>query len=173
MNTKLLLGTIVALVVTTSAHAADHKKHHMEAAPAPSHGGQNMAGCGLGSLAVQDNSKWAQVGAAFLNSTGVQTSGITWGTSNCTEDGVSSAGRERDAFVESNIADIKRDLSVGKGEYLSSLASFYGCKGEQTAGFTKALRKHQDKVQAAPAGEASRVIDSAVSEEHAGCSVQS
>ncbi|MGZ3670052.1 MAG: DUF3015 family protein [Bdellovibrionota bacterium] len=131
-----------------------------------------MAGCGLGSMLIQDQGKWPQVGAAFLNGTGFQTFAISFGTSNCTEDGVASASREKDAFVESNIADIKRDLSVGKGEYLSSLASFYGCKGDQAASFGRSLRKHQDKVQGASAEQASRVIDSAVSQEHAGCRQQ-
>ena len=176
MSVKFLLGTMLALCVAVSANAADHRKHHQDTpppAPAPAKGGQNMAGCGLGSLAIQDNSKWSQVGAAFLNGTGMQTFGITFGTSNCTEDGVASASREKDAFVEANIADIRRDLSVGQGEYLSSLASYYGCKGPQADSFGRALRKHQDKVQTAPAAAASRVIDSAVLEEHAGCRQQS
>jgi hypothetical protein len=168
------LGSLLAFVVAANANAADRKKpmHHQEMAAPSGHGSQNMAGCGLGSMVVADNSKWAQVGAAFLNSTGVQTSGITFGTSNCTEDGMSTASREKDAFVEANIADIRRDLSVGSGEYLSSLSSFYGCKGDQVPSFNKALRKHQDSVQGASAEQASRVIDSAVSQEHAGCRIQ-
>lgn len=171
MTAKILLGSALALVFAVQANAAERKRpmhHHEEAAPA-GHGNQNMAGCGLGSMLVADTSKWAQVGAAFLNGTGMQTFGISFGTSNCTEDGMASANREKDAFVEANIADIRRDLSVGSGEYLSSLASFYGCKADQTAVFNRALRKHQDRVQGVSAEQASRLIDSAVSEEHAGC----
>jgi hypothetical protein len=173
---KILLATGFALLASSAQAAPARKGHHhdmtMEREVAPARGQQNMAGCGLGSMVVQENSKWAQVGAAFLNGTGFQTFGITFGTSNCTEDGVASAAREKDAFVEANIADIRRDLAVGQGEYLSSLASFYGCKGASAAEFGKALRKHQDKVQTAPATEASRVIDSAVTEEGAGCRQQ-
>lgn len=174
MNAKTIFAMVAALTLTAAAQAAPAKKAaaHHEMMASSGHGSQNMAGCGLGSMLVAENSKWAQVGAAFLNGTGFQTFGITFGTSNCTEDGVATASREKDAFVEANLADIRRDLSVGQGEYLSSLASFYGCKGEQTVGFSKALRKHQDKVQAAPAATASRVIDSAVSAENAGCRVQ-
>ena len=40
------------------------------------------AGCGLGSLVFTDNEWWMQVLAATVNSTGVQTFGITSGTSN-------------------------------------------------------------------------------------------
>ena len=179
---KLALVSVALLATSVAAEAASAKKAgHQEnkashevsversAPAASSHGRQNMAGCGLGSMVVGENSKWAQVGAAFLNGTGFQTFGITFGTSNCTEDGVATASREKDAFVEANIADIRRDISVGSGEYLSSLASFYGCKGNDSAAFGKALRKHQDRIQAAPVQGASRVIDSAVSEEHAAC----
>jgi hypothetical protein len=169
MSIKLISATMLALFLAVGAQAADNRKYHHQAAPAPAVHGQNMAGCGLGSLAIQDNSKWSQVGAGLLNATGFQTFAITFGTSNCTEDGVATASREKDAFVEANIADIRRDLAVGEGEYLSSLASYYGCKGALSASFGRALRKHQDKVLTAPAGEASRVIDSAVIEENAGC----
>src|SRR4051812_44427690 len=63
-------------------------------------GSYGMAGCGLGSLAIRDGSKWMQVVAATLNGTGVQTFGISFGTSNCTEDGVATAAREKEAFIE-------------------------------------------------------------------------
>jgi hypothetical protein len=175
MSAKILLGSVVALVFVAQAQAAERKRpvHHAEMATAPaSHASQNMAGCGLGSMLVGENSKWSQVGAAFLNGTGMQTFGISFGTSNCTEDGMATASREKDAFVEANIADIRRDLSVGSGEYLASLSSFYGCKGEQVPAFNRALRKHQNDVQGASAEQASRVIDSAVSEEHAACRIQ-
>lgn len=179
MRMQVLLGTaLVGILLVGSAEARDTKKgqvpprHHAEPAyekPAAAKGGQNMAGCGLGSLAVQDNGKWSQVAAAFLNGTGMQTFGISFGTSNCTEDGVASAAREKDAFVEANLAELRHDLAVGNGEYLSSLASFYGCKGDATNAFSRALRKHQDKVSGSTPEQASRVIDSVVSEEHASC----
>ena len=71
---KMIVMSMLALLVATGAQAAPGKKmHHAEAAAASSHGSQNMAGCGLGSMVIQDNTKWAQVGAAFLNGTGFQT----------------------------------------------------------------------------------------------------
>ncbi len=98
-----------------------------------------MAGCGLGSMVIEDQGKWAQVGAAFLNGTGFQTFAISFGTSNCTEDGVAMASRETEAFVEFNLVDLRRDLAVGDGEYLASLSQLYGCSGEKADGFKKAL----------------------------------
>jgi Protein of unknown function (DUF3015) len=174
MKKQLMAFVVLSLALAAgTALAADGKKTR-KAAPAPvavssSHGMQNMAGCGLGSMAIQDNSKWAQVGAAFLNGTGMQTFGISFGTSNCTEDGMASASREKDAFVEANLADLRRDLSVGSGDYLSSLASLYGCKGERAVEFNRALRKHQGSLLNGNATEAPRAFDSAVNAEHVSC----
>ena len=109
------------------------------AAPAPmASAHQNQAGCGLGSLAIQDNGKWSQVGASILNATGFQSIAISFGTSNCTEDGVTQASREKEAFIEANYADLQHDVASGSGEYLSSLASLYGC---QPASFATIAKK--------------------------------
>lgn len=159
--------------MSVSAYAAPKKKaksYESYSSPAASSAsGHRMAGCGLGSMVVEDGSKWSQVAAAFLNGTGMQTFGITFGTSNCTEDGVAEASREKDAFVEANYADLRHDLSVGSGAYLSSLASLYGCKGEAALEFGSALQKHQDKVLGASSVDASRVIDEVVTAEGASC----
>ena len=144
----LTLTVAAALLVGVAAEAAPKRR---SAAPATrsydqpvmssSSGTVGMAGCGLGSMVVEDRSKWSQVAAAFLNSTGVQTFGISFGTSNCTEDGVAQMSREKDAFVEANLSDIRRDVAAGEGEYLSSLNSLYGC---QEASFTEALRQQEN-----------------------------
>lgn len=130
-----------------------------------SSGGHAMAGCGLGSMVIEDETKWAQVGAAFLNGTGVQTFGITFGTSNCTEDGVASASKERDVYVESNFSEIKRDIAMGEGEYLSGLAQVYGC--DANAGFSSALKKNQSKISA-PASAVNE-IDAILASESVNC----
>lgn len=170
---KLLTMTVCAmLLVSVAANAADKKKaktYSYESPSSHSAGGHGMSGCGLGSMVIEDKSKWAQVGSAFLNGTGVQTFGITTGTSNCTEDGVATAAREKDAFVEANIADIRRDVALGNGAYLSSLASLYGCKGESALNFGKALFKNRDKVLNSANEEANSVIDQVVVSENASC----
>jgi hypothetical protein len=175
---KILALVAVAVLVGSAAEAAPRRK----AAPArtntydsyqapramSSSGGQRMAGCGLGSMVVETNDTWSQVAAAFLNGTGFQTFAISFGTSNCTEDGVASASREKEAFVEANIADLRRDVAIGEGEYLSSLASFYGCEGEKADIFGAALQRNQDRLDVS-GPEASRVIDSLVAQEAVGC----
>ncbi len=178
---KVVLVASLALAMVATAQASTRKQGAQGAARARASensspirntmGASNhrMAGCGLGSIAIEDSSKWSQVGAAFLNGTGVQTFGITFGTSNCTEDGLAQASREKDAFVEANYADLRRDLTVGSGDYLSSLASLYGCRGEQGVQFNRALRKHSDAVINSSAATASSVIDSALAQEQLSC----
>lgn len=98
-----------------------------------------MAGCGLGSLAFDSDEKFNQVGASLLNATGMQSFAISFGTSNCTYDGITEASRERDAFVEANLADLNRDLARGNGEYALALASLYGCEGKAREMFVEEL----------------------------------
>lgn len=141
------VGTVVAEAAPARRKAAPKRtetyRYEQPSRPASS-GTVGMAGCGLGSMVIEDQGKWAQVGSAFLNGTGMQTFGISFGTSNCTEDGVASLGRERDVFVEANLPDIRRDVAAGEGEYLSSLQSLYGC--EDGASFSQALQRNQEKV---------------------------
>lgn len=173
---KILALVAMAVLVSSAAEAAPRRKaapartntYDSYQAPHAMSGGQRMAGCGLGSMVVENNDKWSQVAAAFLNGTGFQTFGISFGTSNCTEDGVASASREKDAFVEANIADLRRDVAIGEGEYLSSLASFYGCEGEKADAFGAALHRNQDRLEVS-GSEASSVIDAVVTQEAVSC----
>jgi hypothetical protein len=90
------------------------------------------AGCGLGSIIIKDNGIM-QIFAATTNGTsGNQTFGITSGTSNCVEDGVVTANREQEAFVEENMAYLRRDMATGGGEYLAAFGDLLGC--EETVG---------------------------------------
>lgn len=84
-----------------------------------------MAGCGLGSILM--GTKGSQVSAATTNGTGVQTVGITLGTSNCAEDGVALRNSEVNSFAEANFESLKSEMAQGKGENLEVLASLMGC----------------------------------------------
>jgi hypothetical protein len=90
-------------------------------------GAHNMAGCGLGSMLFKENTMVHQILAATTNGTfGNQTFGITTGTLGCTQDGRVAKNKERIIFVESNYISLKRDMAVGQGQYLNSLAALYG-----------------------------------------------
>lgn len=171
MKLQMWMGMAMVALLAVSAEAAPRAKRYdqgyQQSAPARASsggqrmagGGHRMAGCGLGSMVVESSDKWSQVAAAFLNGTGMQTFGISFGTSNCTENGLAAAGRERDAFVEANLPDLRRDVAAGEGEYLTSLASLYGCQGEAAQGFSALMHRNQASVLSASPEQASAAID--------------
>lgn len=101
----------------------------------------NDAGCGLGSLVIKQNTKVMQVLAATTNGTfGSQTFGITFGTSNCSANGMVSNDKQIQYFVEVNQAELTREMAQGHGEKMTTLAALNGCSTEAqiTAFNTKA-----------------------------------
>jgi len=91
-------------------------------------GNHPMAGCGLGYILLsnKDNDKVTQVLGATTNGTGVQTFGISSGTSGCTQDGAVKVARATEVFVEVNLDSIRQDMAKGEGEYVNTLASLLG-----------------------------------------------
>ena len=89
------------------------------------------AGCGLGSMIITKNSKLLQLFAATTNASfGSQTFGITFGTSNCSANGIVSNDKQIQYFVEVNQAELTREMAQGHGEKLSTLAALNGCASE-------------------------------------------
>jgi hypothetical protein len=86
-----------------------------------------MAGCGLGSLILNDKPGKIQILSGILNSWGSQTSAITTGTSNCTE----SAGSVADLkYIEDNKQALQLDIAQGNGETLAGLLTLWKCNSE-------------------------------------------
>lgn len=100
------------------------------------------AGCGLGSMIIQKNSKGLQLLAMTTNgSLLTQPLGITSGTSGCSASGIVSTDKEIEYFVEVNHDDLSREMAQGEGEKLSVLAQLNGCQSkaaqEAFAGMTQ------------------------------------
>jgi hypothetical protein len=111
---KLLALSVVALMMPSLTLAA---------------GNHPMAGCGLGYLLLsnKDNSKVTQVIGATTNGTfGSQTFGISSGTSGCTEDGAVKFAKAAEVFAEVNLDSLRREMAMGKGEYVETFASLLG-----------------------------------------------
>lgn len=125
MIKRTLWLSAIALVLSTAAHA----------------GGQNDAGCGLGSMLFKEQKPVHQILGATTNGTsGNQTFGITTGTLGCTSGGLIKSSKEREVFVATNFRAIERELAAGKGQYASSLASLSGCgaKSDEFLSLSKA-----------------------------------
>lgn len=104
-------------------------------------GRYGTAGCGLGSLAFGDQPGAIQVVAAFLNYTGIQTFGITTGTSNCGP-GLFAMGTKN--FVEANREALAKDISRGQGEAIGALTVINQCKDSSQVG--AALQRNFGKI---------------------------
>ncbi len=105
-------------------------------------GGYKSAGCGLGSLVIQDDGI-VQIFAATTNGTfGSQTFGITSGTSNC---GGSGGWAKNDAaqkmYVSSTYDSITQEMAQGSGEHLNALASILGCDKDSAPEFSALMKK--------------------------------
>lgn len=139
---KKIISTIaIALFAASSAFAAPPAKK------APSKVGQNMerqtiggmdntnrggfsrnyglAGCGLGSQVM--GSKDGQIFAATTNGTGMQTIGITLGTSNCVGTPTSAKADRMDKFIVANKVQLADDIARGEGETIQGLAQIMNC----------------------------------------------
>ena len=104
--------------------------------------GYGDAGCGLGSIVFGNEQGGVQVIAATLNGTGVQTFGITTGTSNCNPAGLVKLEKEREEFAQKNYSTLVKEMSMGEGENLDTLAGLYGCSQDSNADFGSLVQEN-------------------------------
>ena len=131
---KLLIAVAVAL--PASAMAA---------------GENNIGSCGWGSKLFDGQSGVApQVLAVTTNGTfGNQTFAITSGTSGCTQDGAVKSNWKTALFIDGNKEMLARDMSVGSGETLDSLAHLMGVEAQDRAAFNQVAKENLWKIFAA------------------------
>ncbi len=100
------------------------------------------AGCGLGSIVFGNEPGGVQVLAATLNLTGMQTFGITFGTSNCNPAGLVKLDKEREVFAEQNYSTLVKEMAMGEGENLDTLAGLYGCSQDSHGAFGSLVQEN-------------------------------
>lgn len=129
---RLIMYSFIALLAVNSTAFAGKKKKAKakaessgEEEPKAAYG---MAGCGLGSLIIKNDTTLPQLGALTSNGTsGNQTYAITSGTSNCVESRTEVAEMEQNVFVTANLATLTRDAAQGDGDVIEGLAEVLGC----------------------------------------------
>jgi hypothetical protein len=115
----------------------------ISAVPAFAFAQQNNIGtCGWGAKLFDGQSGiFPQVLAVTTNGTsGNQTFGITTGTSGCTQDGVVRSTWKTAMFIDGNKDRLARDMSIGNGETLDSLAHLIGVREADRAAFSRAMQ---------------------------------
>ncbi len=121
----------------------------LSAVPALAFAQQNNIGtCGWGAKLFDGQSGLApQVLAVTSNGTsGNQTFGITSGTSGCTQNGTVRSTWKTSMFIDGNKERLARDMSIGNGETLDSLAHLIGVRDEHRAKFNRAVRENLSRI---------------------------
>src|SRR5215472_4126652 len=112
----------------------------LSAVPALSYA-QQIGTCGWGNKLFDGQSGMIpQVLALSTNGTFPNTFSITTGTSGCTQDGVVKSAWKTAMFIDGNKDRLARDMSVGNGETLDSLAHLIGVREEDRAAFDRAMQ---------------------------------
>jgi hypothetical protein len=111
-------------------------------------GENNIGNCGWGSKLFDGQSGVApQVLAVTTNGTfGNQTFGITSGTSGCTQDGAVKSNWRTALFIDGNKDKLARDMSVGSGEALDSLAHLLGVEAQDRVAFNRAAKDNLERI---------------------------
>ena len=139
MSKKLLCALVIA-AMPVAAFAA---------------GENNVGSCGWGSKVFDGQKGIApQVLAATTNGTsGNQTFGVTSGTSGCTQDGAVKSTWKTAMFIDGNKEKLARDMSIGEGETLASLATVMGVSDAHKAEFYRLTKANFNKIY--PSADAS------------------
>src|SRR3954468_14346805 len=116
-------------------------------------GENNVGSCGWGSKLFDGQQGIApQVLAATTNGTfGNQTFAITSGKSGCTRNGAIKSNWKTALFIDGNKQQLARDMSVGSGETLDSLASLLGVESQDRAAFNRVAKQNLWKIFSADA----------------------
>ena len=111
-------------------------------------GENNIGSCGWGAKLFDGQQGIAtQVLAVTTNGTvGNQTFGISSGTSGCTQDGAVKSSWKTAMFIDGNKERLARDMSVGSGEALDSLAHLLGVDEQDRAAFGRLAKDNMARI---------------------------
>nr|WP_321267415.1 DUF3015 family protein [uncultured Sulfurimonas sp.] len=139
---KILLSAVAVLALTTSAMA----------------GVNSQTGCGLGSMIIKDDSSAVMLAlqATTNGTSGNQTFGITSGTSGCSKTKFVMNERAQE-FVASNMDTLAKEIAVGHGESIDTLAELL--KVEDTATFSATLQSNYNSIYTSKSVKMADVLD--------------
>ena len=108
----------------------------------------NIGSCGWGTKLFDGSSGVGpQVLAVTTNGTlWNQTFGISSGTSGCTQDGTVKSNWKTSMFIDGNKERLARDMSIGNGETLDSLAHLMGVREQDRAKFNRATQENLARI---------------------------
>lgn len=122
-------------------------------------------GCGLGTQLWEGQSGLAPrvLGATTNGTSGNQTFGISSGTLGCSDAGVITASARTPMFASANLDRLAREMAMGEGESLATLAHLIGVSDADKPAFFELTKSHFGDLFAADqttAGDMLATLDS-------------
>ena len=142
---KIILSAIATVALSTAVMAAN-----------------TQTGCGLGSAVIKNPNTAVMYAlqATTHGTSGNQTFGITSGTSGCKK--AKFVMNERaEEFVASNMDILAKEISVGHGESIDTLAELLNV--EDTAAFSASLQANYNSIYTSEKVEMNDVLDNIAS----------
>ncbi len=139
---KILLSVVATLALTTSVMATPN----------------SQTGCGLGSMVIKDNSSAVMLAlqSTTNGTSGNQTFGITSGTSGCKKTKLVMNERAEE-FVASNMDILAKEIAMGHGESISTLAELLNVSDVAT--FSASLQSNYNSIYTSQKVEMNDVLD--------------
>lgn len=138
---KILVSLAAVVALSSTAFAAN-----------------NQTGCGLGSVIIKDDSSAVMLAlqATTNGTSGNQTFGITSGTSGCKKTKFVMNERASE-FVASNMDTLAKEISVGHGESVDTLAELLNIEDKAT--FASALQANYNNIYSSKSVKMADVLD--------------
>ena len=139
---KILVSALAVVALSTSAMATVN----------------SQTGCGLGSVIIKDDSSAIMLAlqATTNGTSGNQTFGITSGTLGCKK--VKFVMNERaEEFVASNMDILAKEIAVGHGESIDTLAELLNVEDKAT--FSASLQSNYNSIYTSQKVEMNDVLD--------------
>ena len=139
---KILLSAIATVALTTAVLASPN----------------SQTGCGLGSVIIKDNSSAVMLAlqATTNGTSGNQTFGITSGTLGCKKTKI-VMNEMAEEFVASNMDILAKEIAVGHGESIDTLAELLSVEDKAT--FSASLQANYNSIYTSQKVEMSDVLD--------------
>src|SRR6266705_1329165 len=108
----------------------------------------NIGGCGWGAKRFDGQSGVLPqvLAVTTIGTSGNRTFGITTVTSGCTQSGAMRSRWKTAMFIDGNKQRLARDMSVGNGETLDSLAHLIGVRDEHRAAFNRVVQENLSRI---------------------------
>ena len=140
---KILLSVIAVVALTTSVSATVN----------------DQTGCGLGAMIIKDDSTAVMLALQATTNhlvSGNQTFGITSGTLGCKKTKF-VMNEQAQEFVASNMDQLAKEISIGHGESIDTLAELLLIEDKAT--FSASLQKNYNSIYTSPNAKMADVLD--------------